>query len=188
MLFGLLGAAFAYKCLLSPAVKLHIYRTFVSPILRSGLSSFVLRENTLEPLSIFERKTLRAVLRLSKTAPNCALYFLCGELPIEGKIHRDIFSLFYSVWANPDSKIYQIVNYLSKNACENSRTGSEFINQLSQKYGLDELSKCLLIDPPKKSQYKEAILTKVTAFYEAELRSEAAHNSCMDYLNISVTA
>ena len=44
-----------------------------------------------------------------------------------------------------------------------------------------------MIDPPKKSQYKEAILTKVTAFYEAELRSEAAHNSCKDYLNVSVT-
>ena len=147
----------------------------------------ILRENMLEPLSIFEQKTLRGVLRLSKTAPNCALYFLCGELPIEGKVHRDIFSLFYSVWANPDTKIYQIVNYLSKNSCENSRTWSEFIKQLSEKYSLDEPSKCLMIDPPQKSHYKEAILTKVTAFYEAELRSEAAQNSCMDYLNVSVT-
>jgi hypothetical protein len=61
------------------------------------------------------------------------------------------------------------------------------MNQLLQKYGLVEPSKCLLIDPPKKSQYKEVIHTKVTDFYEAELRSEAAHNSCMDYLNVSVT-
>ena len=52
-LFSLLGPAFAYKCLLSPVVKLQLYRTFVCPILRSGLSTFVLRKNTIEPLSNF---------------------------------------------------------------------------------------------------------------------------------------
>ena len=35
-LFSLLGPAFAYKCLLSPIVKLHLYRTFTCPIVRSG--------------------------------------------------------------------------------------------------------------------------------------------------------
>ena len=32
-LFSLLGPAFAYKCLVSPAVKLHLYRTYTCPIL-----------------------------------------------------------------------------------------------------------------------------------------------------------
>ena len=82
-LFNLLGSAFAYKCLLSPAVKLHLYQTFDCPILRSGLSTFVLRENTLEYLCIFQRKTLRSILKLSKNATNPALYFLCGDLPIK---------------------------------------------------------------------------------------------------------
>ena len=59
----------------------------------------------LESLSVFQRKTLRSILKLSKTAANCAIYFLCGELPIEGQIHRDIFTLFYTVWANPETKI-----------------------------------------------------------------------------------
>ena len=40
-LFGLLGAGFAHKCKLSPAVKLHMFRTYTCPILRSGLSSLV---------------------------------------------------------------------------------------------------------------------------------------------------
>ena len=33
-LFSLLGPAFSYKCLLSPVVQLHLYRTFTCPIVR----------------------------------------------------------------------------------------------------------------------------------------------------------
>ena len=93
-LFGLLGPAFSFKCLLSPVVKIHLFRTYTCPILRSGLSSFALRTTNLDPLTIYHRKTLRGILTLSKTSNIPALYFLLGELPIEAKIHRDIFSLF----------------------------------------------------------------------------------------------
>ena len=67
-LFGMLGAAFSFKCLLSPVVKIHLYRTYTCPIIRSGLSSFSLRTTMLEPLSIFHRKTLRGILNLSKSS------------------------------------------------------------------------------------------------------------------------
>ena len=89
-LFGLLGAGFSFKCFLSPVVKLHIFRTYTCPVLRSGLSSFSLRSSQLESLSLFQRKTLKSILKLSITAPTPAVHFLTGELPIEGKIHRDI--------------------------------------------------------------------------------------------------
>ena len=85
-LFGLLGAGFSFKCFLSPVVKLHIFRTYTCPVLRSGLSSFSLRYSQLESLSLFQRKTLKSILKLSITAPTPAVHFLTGELPIEGKI------------------------------------------------------------------------------------------------------
>ena len=66
-LYGLLGSGFAFKSFLSPKLKLHIYRTFTCPITRSGLSSFALRTAQLEPLSIFHRKTLKSILKLSIT-------------------------------------------------------------------------------------------------------------------------
>ena len=90
-LFGLLGAGFAFKCLLSPVLKLHLYRTYTCPILRSGLSAFALRSSLLEPLALFQRKTLKSILKLNMSAPTPAIHFLTGELPIEGKIHLDIF-------------------------------------------------------------------------------------------------
>ena len=118
-------------------------------------------------------------------APTPAIHFLTGELPIEGKIHKDIFSLFYSIWANPDAKIHEIVIYLLKNSDENSRTRSVHVRHLSKLYGLEDPLTCLQRDPPSRSQYKELISTKITLFFEKMLRAAAARNSLMSYLNVA---
>ena len=52
-------------------------------------------------------------------------------------------------------------------------------------YGLEDPLICLLSDPPKKSIYKEKILTKITAFHEKELRDHA--KSKLKYLNVSIS-
>ena len=186
-LFGLLGPAFAYKCLLSPLVKMHLFRTYTCPILRSGLSSFSLRTTNLEPLSIFHRKTMRGILNFSKSSNIFALHFLLGELPVEAKIHRDVFALFYSVWNNPQSKIYSIVKFLLETSPENSRTWSMHLRHLSQKYGLNDPLDCMKTDPTSKSIFKENILTKICAHYERLLRDDASSNSKMKYLNVSLS-
>ena len=59
-LFSLLGPGFSYKCLLGPSVKLHLYRTFICPVLRTGLSTFVLSQPNMNPIILFQRKTPKA--------------------------------------------------------------------------------------------------------------------------------
>ena len=49
-LFGLLGPAYAYKCLLPPIVQAHLWRTYNLPILRSGLASLPIRPAIMGPL------------------------------------------------------------------------------------------------------------------------------------------
>ena len=66
----------------------------------------------LESLAIFHIKTLNCILNVSKYAYTPAIHFLLGELPIEGKIHRYVFFLFFCIWRNPDSKVYSIIKYL----------------------------------------------------------------------------
>ena len=185
-LFSLLGPAFAYKCLLSPEVKLHLLRTFINPVLRSGLSTFALRPNDLQPLMIFQRKTIKSILHLSVSAATPAIYFLTSELPIEAQIHQDIFSLFYSIWSNPNRKIFQIIKYLLNNSRTNSGTWTAHIRQLSNMYQLDDPLDLLQKDPPSKSVFKEYISTKITAFHESELREMAKCNSVMKYFNVSL--
>jgi hypothetical protein len=166
-------------------LKLHIYRTYTCPITRSGLSSFALRSSQLEPLSIFHRKTLKSILKLSISAPTPSIHFLTGELPVEGKVHKDIFSLLFGIWNNPDTKVYEIVKYLLEHSGENSRTCSAHIRHLSKRYGPKDPLLCLRKDPPTKSHYKEMVNTKITVYYENLLREAAAENSLMEYLNVA---
>ena len=145
----MLGPGFSFRCLLSPKVKVHLFRTFTCPIIRSGLSCSSLRTKDLQNLAIFHRKILRGILNLSKCASIPAIHFLLGELPMEAKLHRDIFSLFYSVWSNPDSKIYQIVKYLLETSSENSRTWSIHLRNLCHMYGIKDPLENFKNDPRK---------------------------------------
>ena len=54
-------------------------------------------------------------------------------------------------------------------------------------YGLADPSECLKHDAPKKSEFKGDVATKITAFYEKNLRKKAETNSNMTYLNVSVS-
>ena len=185
-LFGMLGPAFQYKCLLSPVLKFHLFRTYISPILRSGLSSFALKASQIHSITIFHRKILRGILNFSKSSNLAPLYFLLGELPIEAQIHRDVFSLFYNVWINPNSKISQIIKYLLQNSPEKSKTWSIFVRNLAVKYDLTDPLECLNSNAPSKANYKEHITTKISAYHEKSLRAGATNNSRMKYFNISL--
>ena len=94
--------------------------------------------------------------------------------------------IFFSVWSNPDSKIYEIIKYLLSTSPDNSRTWAINLRHISKMYGMEDPLSCLIRDPPSKSEYKEAVLTKILAFHEKELRNLAATNSKMNYLNVSL--
>ena len=131
------------------------------------------------------KKTLKSILKLSISAPTPSIPFLTGELPIEGKIHKDVFSLFFITWSNSDTKIYHIVKYLLENTSENSRTWSAHIKHLSRRYGLEDSLSCLSRDPPPKSEIKETVCIRITSYFETMLRKSAAQNNQMKYLNVS---
>ena len=168
-------------------VKVHLYRLFTCPIVRSGLASLVLRPTHLQPLTAFHRKTLRSFLSLSQRSPIPAMYFLLSELPIEARIHRDMFSLFYSVWINPETKVHQLVRYLLENMESNSRTWSIHLSNIAEMYGITSPLVLIKQAPPSKESFSEYVMTKITAFHEAELRSLADNNSKIKYFNVTAT-
>ena len=182
----MLGSAFSAKSYLSPTVQIHLYRIYICPIARSGLAAMTLRDKNIQPLTAFHRKIIRGFLRLSDRSPIPSLYFLTGELPIEAKLHRDIFSLFFSIWSNPNTKIYELVRYLLENSNKNSHTWSRHIRNLAQKYNIEDPLIAIQRNPPTKHEYSQYILTKITIFHENQLRIASSTNSKMKYLNVNV--
>ena len=185
-LFKLLGPVLSAKCHLSPAVQTHIYRVYICPIARSGLAAMTLRDSHTKPLTAFHRKILRGFLRISDRAPISALYFLTGELPITAKLHRDAFSLFFSIWINPQTKIHKIVCYLLENSPKDSHTWSRHLRNLAQKYDIEDPAITIKKTPPSHKEYSQYILTKITVYHEKELRAASQNNSKMVYLNVNV--
>ena len=102
---------------------------------------------------------------------------------MEGKIHKDVFSLFFSVWNNPDTKIYGIVKYLLQTNQHNSRTWAAHLRYLCTRYGLEDPLVYLNRDPPTKSSWKELIATRITTYFENKLRTTAQTNNLMEFLN-----
>ena len=98
-----------------------------------------------------------------------------------------MFSLFLSVWSNPDTKINEIVKYLLSTSPDNSRTWAANMRHVFKMYNLEDPLTYLQRDHPSKTEFKELVLTKVTVFHEQELRNLAANNSKMEYMNVNLT-
>ena len=185
-IFGLLGPIFAYSCKLSPTVQLHLWRLYCLPVLKSGLSSLPLRPTVIKPMQIFQNRILRGFLKLSDSSPVPCLYFLCGELPIEGKLHMDLLSIFYNVLANPQTKVFDIVKYILMMADSKSTTWSAHLRLICLMYGLPDPLKLMMDPPPSKSSWKTLTQTRITVFHEQKLRNLAQNNSKMEFMNVGL--
>ena len=185
-LYSLLGPAFSNESLLNPSLQMHLFRMFTCPITRSGLSALSIRPTHAQPLVAFHRKTMRSFLHLSDRSPIPSFHFLLGEVPILGRLDRDVFSLFYSIWSNPDTKLHKIVDYLLRISEENSRTWSVHCRLLCKQYGIQDPLSLLQKPPPAKNSWKRDVEIAITTFYENKLREDAENNSKMAWFNINL--
>ena len=134
-LFALLGPAFSYKCLLTPIVQVHLWRTCSFPVLLSGLPALPIGPSNMKSLQLFQHKVLRGILKLSSSSIP-ALFFLLGELPVEGVLHIRTLSLLHNIWSNPGTTVYTMIVYILRMCSSSSTTWSDHVQVLCQQYDL----------------------------------------------------
>ena len=186
-LFDLLGNIFSFKCKLSPVVSLHVWSIYVHPVLRSGLAALPIRPPIMRTLTSFHNKILRGILKLSSRSPLAPLYFLLGELPIEAFLHQDILILFWSIWANPQTKIHDIVKYLLMQADSSSLTWSNHLRILFKLYSLPDPLNLMNSTLWSKDRWSVMVKTSVTTYHEAAWRLKVIDNTKLNFLNIQAT-
>ena len=186
-IFGFLGNIFSYKCKLSPAVQQHTWAVFIKPVLRSGLAALPIRPTVLKALTSFHLKVLRAILKYSQYSPVVSLYFLLGELPMEASLHLNVFALFWNIWVNPETKVFEVMKYILKMSDNSSLTWSAHVRILFQLYNLPD--PLLLLDSPPwpSERWKNHTKVVVTSHHEANLRHKAARNFKLQYFNVQAT-
>ena len=132
----------------------------------------------------FHHKILRGILKLSSVSPIVPLYFLLGELPMEGTLHLDMLSLFWCIWANPQTKVHDIVKYLLSMTDSASVTWTAHIRILFQLYNLPDPLTLISSFPWPKERWKSHIKAAVTVYHEKNLRAKASTNSKLGFLNV----
>ena len=186
-IFALLGPVFAFKCLLSPTVQVHLWRACSLPALLSGLPALPIRPTNLKSLEIFQHKILRGFLKLSNSSPLPALFFLLGELPIEGTLHIRTLGLFHNICINPDTTVFTMVAYILKMCSSSSTTWSNHIQLLCKQYGLPSpLSVLMSAEAWSKEAWMDLVKTRVTVWHETRQRALALTNTKMTYLNVQL--
>ena len=186
--FALLGPAFAFKCLLSPLVQIHLWRTYNLPVLVSGLAALPIRPSNMTSLNIFQNKVMRGFLKLSNSSPVPSLYFLLGELPAEGIVHIRTLTIFHNIWSNPDTTVYKMVKYILTMCGSSSTTWSNHLQLLCLKYGLPSPLLLMQSGPSwSKEDWHCLVKTRVTIWFENYLRRLSIGNSKMKYLNVQIS-
>ena len=186
-MFALLGQAFSYRCKLAPTVQLYIWNTYCKPVLRSGLSALPIRPPIMKTITSFHRTTLRGFLKLSQTSPIAPLYFLMGELPLEANLHMDVLILFWNIWSNPQTKVFDIVKYILMMTDNTSLTWAAHVRILCQTYQLPDPLTLMQGDPWPKEKWKTLINTRITVYHETVLRRKALGNWKLSLLNVQLT-
>ena len=186
-MFALLGQAFSYRCKLSPTVQLYIWNTYCKPVLRSGLSALPIRPQIMKTITSFHRTTLRGFLKLSQTSPIAPLYFLMGELPLEANLHMDVLILFWNIWSNPQTKVFDIVKYILMMTDNTSLTWAAHVRILCQIYQLPDPLALMQGVPWPKERWKALVNTRITVHHERVLRGKALSNWKLSFLNVQMT-
>ena len=85
--YSLFGCGFHEHNGLDPESLLHIYKTYITPVLLYGMELLLPSSKPLEQLELFQKRILKQILSLPMSCPNPAVYILIGILPIEAQIH-----------------------------------------------------------------------------------------------------
>ena len=106
---------------------------------------------------------------------------------MEAMLHIDVMSLSWSIWANPQAKVYAIVQYLLTTADDKSLTWSVHLRLIFRKYNLLDPLTLLQSNVWPKTKWKTYSKTLITASHEKQLKEKARSNINLKYFNVTVS-
>ena len=95
--YSLFGCGFHGHNGLDPESLLHIFKTYITPVLLYGMELLLPFSKPLEQLELFQKRILKQMLSLPMSCPDPAVYILTGILPIEAQIHIKTLTFFNNI-------------------------------------------------------------------------------------------
>ena len=174
-----MGSGFHGMNGISPAISIHIYRTYVLPRVLYGLEGTIRKSKHITKLERFHRKTLRQLQTLPDRTATCAVYLLGGILPMEAYLDAQIATLLYMVDHDMDSSLARTALYQLSN--KDSKSSSWFVYSYIQlnRYDLDPLN--ILQNYISKGDIRR----NIRSYWFNIITNEAYEKSSLSYLDVS---
>ena len=99
----------------------------------------------------------------------------------------DILALFWNIWANPQTKIHDILKYLLMMSDSTSVTWTAHLRILFVLYNLPDPIELMSGPLWSKDRWKSLTKTAVTAYHESVWRQKAKDNSKLAFLHVQAT-
>jgi hypothetical protein len=103
--YGLFGRGFHGNNGLDPATLIHLFNTYITPVLMYGMELIIPKTTALEQLERYQTKLLKQVLSLPPNTPDPAVYLLSGTLPVEAQLHIRALNFFNNI-CNQEEKSF----------------------------------------------------------------------------------
>jgi hypothetical protein len=180
--YCVLHAGMARSHRANPAAAIRVEAVYGSSVLLSGLASLILSSKEEKILDQYYKVHLQRLLKLHQATPTPVVFLLAGCLPLPGKLHLRIFSLFGqlcrlregdNILANHAMNVYS--------SCSSSKSWFWKLRQLCLQYGLPHPAEWLQ-SQYSKLQVKKMARAAVLEFWLAKLRSQADKLPSLKYL------
>ncbi|VDI25646.1 Hypothetical predicted protein [Mytilus galloprovincialis] len=163
--YSLLGAGFHGHNGLDPESLLHIYKTYILPVLLYGMELLTPSGKPLEQLEIFQKRMLKQILSLPTRCPDPAVYILTGILPVEAQIHIKTLTFFNNICHQSEESTEKKLARRQLTVCsEDSNSWFIHVNKLLRLYDLSEAN-TYLANPTKKTQWITLIKNAVMKYW-----------------------
>ncbi|XP_063427548.1 uncharacterized protein LOC134711049 [Mytilus trossulus] len=103
--YALFGSGFHGENGLDPESLIHLYKTYISPVLLYGMELLTPKSAHLETLEKFQKKMLKQILSVPMSTPDPAVYILTGILPVEAQIHTKMMTFFSNICQQSDNSV-----------------------------------------------------------------------------------
>ena len=164
----------------NPLACIRAEAIYAIPVLFSGLASLILNKTEVDAITLHVKETLQNLLKLHSATPDPVVYFLAGVLPGEATLHQRQLTIFGMISRLPNNIIHRIALQKLTSAPQSEKNWFSQIRELCFKYNLPHPI-TLLTHPPTKEQFKSLIKSKITDFWQTELRMHAAALKSLRY-------
>jgi endonuclease/exonuclease/phosphatase family metal-dependent hydrolase len=181
-LYSLMGTGMYGTNGLPPAVNLHLFSVYVSPVLTYGLEILLPSEKEIKDATQFHEKTLRQITSLTDNCAKPAIYILTGEIPLIGQIHSKALTLFGNILRDPNTIEYGLAVRQLRMTGKKEASWFKALKMILCQYDLPPASE-LLEDTPDKRDWARTVKKAIHSYWRHHITSQAATFSSLSYLN-----